>query len=328
MEGFNTNWNGQEIQAYTISQGNCKAVITNYGARIIQLWVNDHQGQPTNVVFGYNSFDEYQSTKEIYHGAVIGRYANRIAKGRFSIGHKKYELACNNGVNHLHGGPEGFHHQVWQVEDVTEQRLILSHHSPDGHEGYPGNLDVQVVYSIENNGIAIHYTARCDQETILNITNHAYFNLNGIGNGKVLDHNLKIHASHLTPVDYTLIPTGELQPVDLTPFDFRKGMKIGDWIDDAHPQIRIGNGYDHNFCLDKKVGELKQAAVATGDLSQIQMEVLTTEPGVQLYVDDARKLFCLETQHYPNSPNEAKFPPVSLKAGETFASTTVYRFSV
>jgi aldose 1-epimerase len=326
MERFEKNLNDKEVKAVTIADEQVKAVITNYGARIVQLWIKDKEGRDVNVVFGYNSIDEYLNTNEVYHGAVIGRYANRIAKGRFSIHGKKYQLVCNNGVNHLHGGPDGFHQQVWEIVSVKPTEVVLSHLSPDGHEGYPGDVQVTVTYRIENRGLTIHYKAETNRETVFNITNHAYFNLNGVGNGNVLDHELQIQASRFTPVDYTLIPTGELMPVELTPFDFRKGMKIGDWITDAHPQIRIGNGYDHNFCFDDADGSLRKSAVALGDRSGIQMEVWTTEPGVQFYVNGERSLFCLETQHYPDSPNQSSFPSVALLPGQPFSSTTAYRF--
>lgn len=327
MEGFEKVWKGQQIEAFSISEGSVRAVITNYGARIVQLWVKHKKGEEVNVVFGYRSIDEYFTTKDIYHGAVIGRYANRIAKGRFSIDGKEYQLACNNGSNHLHGGPEGFHNQVWDVVSVSPNNITLSLLSPDGEERYPGTVKVEVTYTIENDGITIIYKAETDKDSVFNVTNHAYFNLNGVGNGQVLNHHLQINASHFTPVNETLIPTGEIAPVNRCPFDFRQGMKIGDNIDDDHPQIKIGNGYDHNFCLDKKEDELAEGAVAKGDTSGITMTMLTTEPGVQLYVNGERNLFCLETQHYPDSPNQPSFPSVRLQKGKLFSSSTIYRFS-
>lgn len=326
MKEFEKTWKGKKIEAFTISDGSTSAVITNYGARIVQLWVKDKKGDDINVVFGYNSIEEYFTTEDIYHGAVIGRYANRIAKGLFILKSEGYELACNNGANHLHGGPDGFHNKVWDVTSISSASITLSLFSPDGEEGYPGNLKINVTYTIEDNSITITYNASADKDTILNVTNHAYFNLNGVGNRTVMKHELKIHASHFTPVNERLIPTGELAPVNHCPFDFRQGKKIGLDIEDDHPQIQLGYGYDHNFCLDKKDGELAEGAVAIGDQSGITMTMLTTEPGMQLYVNGERSLFCLETQHYPDSPNQPAFPSVLLQKEKPFSSTTIYRF--
>jgi aldose 1-epimerase len=326
--GFDAVLNGKKISTHVLQSEHIRATITNYGARILDLFTNSKQQKEVNVIFGYNSFDEYLNTKEIYHGAVIGRYANRIAKGAFMLNGKQYTLECNNGANHLHGGPSGFHQQVWDVLMVEKEKITLKYISEDGEEGYPGRLEVTVIYTLSGNELAIEYYAVSDKDTIINLTNHAYFNLNGIGSGKVLDHLLQIHADRFTPVDETLIPTGVLEPVAYTPYDFRNPVMIGKGINADHPQIQIGNGYDHNFVLNHQDGNLEVAAKAIGDASGVVLEVLTTEPGVQLYVDDERQLFCLETQHFPDAPNKPHFPSVILKDGDTFKSKTIFRFSL
>lgn len=317
--------------------------VTNYGARTVAVFVKAKNGEVYDVVLGFDSIDSYLNTDEIYHGAIVGRYANRIAKGRFSIDGNQFQLPVNNGPNHLHGGLKGFDSVVWDVIFCDKEKITLQYISPDGDQGYPGNLTSTVRYTVKANSLEIVFEATTDRPTVVNLTNHAYFNLNGQGSGSVHDHDLMIHANYFTPVDSTLIPTGELKPVEGTPFDFRKFHKIGERVDRDDIQLKTGGGYDHNFVLKTADStELISAAKAIGDQSGIEMEVLTTEPGVQLYTgnfmkgtntlkygrkDTIRSGFCLETQHFPDSPNQAEFPSTLLKPGESYRSKTVFRFS-
>lgn len=308
-----------------------KATICNYGARIIAL---EYDG--VNVTPAFPSLEAYLSpTIAPYHGATVGRYANRIAKGKFTLDGKDYQLPINNAPNHLHGGPQGFHTKVWQVVRTKEAAIHFSLFSQDGEEGYPGNLTVTVSYTLsEEDELIIEYTAKTDAATPFNITNHAFFNLNGEGN--ILQHHLQINADAYTPVDETLIPTNR-EKVDGTAFDFREAKEIGRDIDKDENQIRLGTGYDHNFVLNKTDGDLSFAAKAVGDKSGIIMEVFSTEPGLQLFsgnfevvkgdASTYRNTFCLETQHFPDSPNQAHFPNTILQPDERFASKTVYKFS-
>jgi aldose 1-epimerase len=309
-----------------------EAGISNYGARIITLTFKG-----VNVTPSYPSLDAYLSPTEApYHGATIGRYANRIANGNFSLDGKAYSLPVNNAPNHLHGGPKGFHNQVWNVEETKENAISLSYFSQDGEESYPGNTAVTVTYTLsDENELLIGYTAKADAATPFNITNHAFFNLNG--DGTIVNHQLQLNADRFTPVDATLIPTGILQKVEGTAFDFREARSIGERIDANEEQIKLGGGYDHNFVLNKKGKEFSFAAKAVGDKSGIAMELFTTEPGLQLFsgnfeavkgdASTFRNTFCLETQHFPDSPNQPQFSNTILKPGEKFESKTVYRFS-
>lgn len=309
-----------------------EASLSNYGARIISLTFNG-----VNVTPAYPSLDAYLSPAVApYHGATVGRYANRIAGGRFAIDGKEYSLPVNNAPNHLHGGPEGFHRQVWNVVRTRGHEVTFYYFSGNGEEGYPGNLGLTVTYTLtDDDSIRIDYAAETTEATPFNVTNHAFFNLNG--EGSVLGHQLQINADRFTPVDAALIPTGVLQNVDGTPFDFRNAKPIGSDINKAEEQLNIGGGYDHNFVLNKGGSELSLAAKATGDKSGIVMECYTTEPGLQLFsgnfeavkgdASTFRNTFCLETQHFPDSPNHLPFPNTLLKPGEKFASTTVYKFS-
>lgn len=333
VKNFERTIGGKQAKLFLLSNGNeFEAAISNYGARIISL---NYRG--VNVTPSFPSLDAYASATAPYHGATIGRYANRIAGGKFSIGKKDYTLPVNNAPNHLHGGPKGFHNQVWEVEDSYQNSIVLSYLSKDGEEGYPGNVNVSVSYSLsQKNELIIEYKARTNKLTPFNITNHAFFNLNG--EGTILNHELLINADHFTPVDPTLIPTGKLQKVEGGAFDFRTSKKIGDHINNGEEQIKIGSGYDHNFVLNKEDETLSFAAKAVGDKTGIVMEVFTEEPGIQLFSGNFeavkgnpstfRNTFCLETQHFPDSPNQPQFPGTILKAGEKFASKTVYKFSV
>ena len=320
------------------------ARFTPYGARLVSLEVPDKNGKLVNVVWGFDSTSQYREcVTDPYYGAIIGRYGNRIAKGRFSLYYKTCRLDTNDHGNSLHGGRNGFHNQQWQAGSKTDSSVTFSLFSKDGDGGYPGNLNVTVTYTLTSyNSLKIDYRATTDAPTVINLTNHAYWNLNGPGNGNILRHILKINADRYTPVDSLLIPAGKLDSVGGTPFDFRKGRDIGVRINDHHPQLHNGRGYDHNFVLRPHA---KNTAVAeiTGDLSSIRMQIYTDQPGLQFYSgnfmagkntmnggakDAFRSGFCLETQHFPDSPNQPAFPSVQLNAGEIFRSTTVYQFSL
>ncbi len=343
-ENFDKEIEGKLVSLYILkATSNLQVAITNYGARIVSILVPGKNGVIQEVVAGFDSLDGYLNTSEIYHGAIIGRYANRIAKGKFKLDSKEYQLAVNNPPNHLHGGIKGFHDVVWDAEQANDTTLVLHYFSKDGEEGYPGNLKVQVTYTVtKENELKIDFEASTDKTTILNLTNHAYFNLNGIGSGSILNHELQINADHYTPIDQTSIPLGHLQPVANTPFDFRTPTTIGKRINAPDEQLKNGSGYDHNYALNKIENELTVAAIATGDKSGITLKVLTTEPGMQLYTgnfmggenrfksdvtDDQRTAFCLETQHFPDSPNQPNFPSSVLKKGEVYKSQTIFQFN-
>lgn len=326
--------NGKLTKLFSLKNSKgLEATVCNYGARIITLSFNG-----VNVTPAYPSLDAYFSpTVAPYHGATIGRYANRIAKGRFSLDGKEYNLPVNNSPNHLHGGPAGFHNQVWHLIRSKANEVMFSYFSDDGEEGYPGNLTVTVTYRLsDDNEWEISYTAKTTAPTPFNITNHAFFNLNG--EGSILNHQLQINAGNFTPVDATLIPTGEIKPVEGTAFDFRTLKTIGEHIDSGEDQIKLGGGYDHNFVLNKEINELSFAGKAIGDKSDIVMEVFTTEPGIQLFsgnfeavkgdTSTFRNTFCLETQHFPDSLNQPQFPDAILRPGGKFESKTIYKFSM
>ncbi len=342
---------GKPVSVFYMTNGKgMRADISNYGGIVRSLDVPDRNGNPADVVLGYASVAEYLETTP-YFGAIVGRYGNRIAKGRFTLDGREYQLAVNNNnINHLHGGLKGFDKVIWDAEpymDADGVSLKLTYLSKDGEEGYPGNLKCTVIYTLtKNNELKIDYEATTDKPTVLNLTNHSYFNLAGQGNGDILGHEVMINADHITPVDETLIPTGELRPVKGTPFDFTTPHKIGERIDQtSDEQIRFGGGYDHNFVLNKKGNELSLAARVYEPTSGRVMEVYTTEPGVQFYTGNfldgtivgkegkvykRRYGFCLETQHFPDSPNKQdnpKFPSVVLRPGQKFTSQTIYRFS-
>lgn len=337
---------GQPVELYTLRNPKGMEVqITNYGAIVTTVKVPDKNGKMADVVLGFDSLDGYLKTNP-YFGAVVGRYGNRIAKGRFKLNGSEYKLATNNGANALHGGVEGFNRRVWQSQDVSNggaPALELTYVSKDGEEGYPGNLTAKVVYTLtDDNELRIDYTANTDKDTILNLTNHSYFNLAGQGEGTILDHVVTIDADKFTPVDAGLIPTGELKSVEGTPFDFRTPVKIGARIGEKDEQLIRGIGYDHNFVLNHPQGVLSPAVRVSEPTSGRVMEVLTTQPGVQFYTGnfldgtltgksgkkyEHRYGFCLETQHFPDSPNQPKFPSTVLKPDDTFRSTTVYRFT-
>lgn len=317
------------------------ATITPYGGKIISLMVPDKNGKLSDVVLGYDAAEQYPAGNP-YFGALIGRYGNRIAKGKFTLDGKEYQLNTNNGANALHGGPGGFHNVYWKLETLTDNSSELYYLSKDGEEGYPGNVKVKVTYSItDDNELVIDYEATTDKATVLNLTQHTYFNLAGEGQGNILDHSLYINADRFTPVDEELIPTGELKEVKDTPFDFTKATKIGDRINDDHLQIKNGKGYDHNWVLNRKGDELLLAAILSESISGRVMEVWTTQPGIQFYSGnflngsdigkggkkyEHRSALCLETQHFPDSPNQPSFPSTMLKPGEVYKQQTIYKF--
>lgn len=341
---FDSTVKGKKTGLYWLENENIIVAMTNYGARIVGLWVPDKAGEWTDVVTGMGSISAYVNSGEPYYGATIGRVGNRIAGGRFSLDGKTYQIPTNNGENALHGGEEGFESKVWEVEQPDETTLVFQYDSPDGEEGFPGNLRTVVTYSVtESGGLRIEYDAETDQPTVVNLTNHAFFNLNGEGSGDVLNHMVTFYANKYTPVDEALIPTGDLQEVTGSPFDFTSPETIGARIGADDEQLKNGGGYDHNFVLaDFKSNELNHAATVVGDRSGISMEVYTEEPGMQFYTgnfmqgkstfksgakDDYRTAFCIETQHFPDSPNQPDFPSIRLNPGEKYHTVTVYVFS-
>jgi aldose 1-epimerase len=344
---FGATPEGEEVDLYTLSNSHCMEVrIITYGGIIQSLEVPDRDGHNRNVVLGFDNLDDYVNNNSPYFGAIIGRYANRIAEGEFTLDGTTYQLAINNPPNALHGGPKGFHTKVWDAEAFVRSHRVgirLAYTSPDGEEGYPGTLQTEVVYTLtDDNSLRIEFHATTDEPTIVNLTNHSYFNLEGEGSGTIYDHVLKINADRYTPVDETLIPTGELSPVAGTPFDFRKPMSIGARIRADHPQILIGRGYDHNFVLNGRGERPILAARAVDPVSGRVLTIRTTEPGMQFYsgnfldgtlVGTSGQVyrqsdgFALETQHFPDSPNQPSFPSTVLRPGEEFDSTTVFKFS-
>ena len=321
-----------------------KVGITNYGARIVSLCVPDNKEQISDVVLGYNSINDYLTSSDPYFGATIGRYANRIAGGSFWLKGKKYELDKNEGVNHLHGGSLGFHNVVWDVLNKNKESVSFRYFSRHKESGYPGNLNVTVSYKLTDEGeLIIDYSANTDKTTVINLTNHTYFNLSGAGSGSIGDHRLLLNADYFTPVNVKMIPTGQVKNVDQTPFDFTEEKAVGrDW-DIENEQLNIAGGYDHNFILNNAAeGNLKFAARIKDSKSGRSMDVHTTEPGVQFYTANAlsgedigregliykpRTAFCIETQQYPDSPNQSQFSGVVLEPQKEFKSTTTYKFS-
>jgi len=344
-ETFDTIIDDQEVKLYTLkNKWGVTAQITNYGGRVVSLWLPDKTGHFEDVVLGFNDMDTYEKSKEKYFGALIGRYGNRIAKGRFVLEDSTYLLVKNNGENHLHGGNKGFESVVWKVNSFTENKLFLSYFSPHMEEGYPGNLTVSVEYQLtDENELSIQYFAQSDQTTIINLTHHSFFNLKGAGNGNVNDHLLQINADYFTPIDDQLIPTGVIQKVVNTPFDFLLPTQIGSRIDALDDQLTYGHGYDHNYVLNPSDSIVSFAARVVEPVSKRTLEVYTNEPGMQFYggnfLDgtvkgkkdknyEHRGAFCLETQHFPDSPNKIKFPSTSLAAEEPYYSICIYKFGL
>lgn len=336
---------GTEINLYSLTNANgVKVSITNYGGIITSIIAPDKDGKPGDVVLGYDNLDQYVKNNP-YFGCIVGRYGNRIAKGKFELNGESYTLAINNAPNHLHGGLKGFDKVVWQAKEIKTDDVVgveLSYLSKDGEEGYPGNLSSVVCYTLTiSNELKIDYQATTDKTTVVNLTNHTYFNLKDAGASPILDHELMLDADYITPVDNTLIPTGELQPVEGTPFDFKNLTKIGARIEDDDEQIKFGMGYDHNFVINGTAGELRLAGKVVESTTGRVMEIWTTEPGVQFYsgnflngsitgkngtVYPFRHGFCLETQHFPDTPNQPEFPTTTLEPGEKYQTTTIYKF--
>ncbi|MFC4633114.1 aldose epimerase family protein [Dokdonia ponticola] len=339
---FEKTLHGKSISLFTLT--NHKGVsmqITNYGARIVSLYVPDRNGVSQDVVLGYDGIDDYLKTGNRYFGATIGQFANRIAHAQFILHNKVYTLNANDAPHSLHGGAEGFHQVVWDVHQISDSKLEFTYTSKDGEEGFPGTVSVKVTYSIsDNNEVTIAYTANTDQPTVVHLTNHSYFNLKDAGKSSIELHQLQILASNYTPVDTSLIPTGYIETVASTPFDFRRLTEIGKQINQPHEQLQIGTGYDHNYVLDGK--GLKVVATVKEPTSGRIMEVITDTPGIQFYSGNHihqdilgkhnicygnRHGFCLETQYFPDSPNQPHFPSTVLNPEDTYQSTTVYKFS-
>jgi aldose 1-epimerase len=340
---FGKTPSGETVELYTLKNAKgVEADISTYGGVIVSLKVPDRTGALGDIVLGFDDFNGYLKPPP-YFGALIGRYGNRIAHARFTLDGVEYKLAKNDGDNSLHGGTRGFDKVLWKAKPGPGQSLELTYLSKDGEEGYPGNLSVTVVYTLtDNNELKIDYTATTDKDTVLNLTNHSYFNLAGQGEGDILADQLTLNADRYTPVDKGLIPTGELRNVEGTPFDFRQPHAIGERIGSNDEQIALGGGYDHNFILNRTGDGLSLAAKVTEAKSGRVMEVLTTEPAIQFYTGNfldgtltgkggkvygRRSALCLETQHYPDSPNHPSFPSTELKPGGVYHTTTVYRFS-
>ncbi len=342
-ENFKSELYGKEINIYFIKSKTISVAITNYGARVVSCLIPDKNGIHTDIVVGFKSIENYFKADCPYYGAIIGRFANRIAHGKFTLDGKNYQLELNNGPNALHGGSNGFHNRVWDVLQHEEKYLELSYLSLDGEDGYPGTMTTKVLYTItDDNEFKIDYEISTDKKTIANITNHNFWNLNGEGSGDILHHELKIHSKKMIEIDANSIPTG-IKAVEDTPFDFSEFHKIGKRINADYEQLKNGNGYDHNFCLDKGFTTSPELiAIAKGDISGIVMEVSTTEPGLQFYSgnfmegkdvfksgksDEYRTAFCLEAQHFPDSPNQPTFPTTVKEPSEIYRSTTIHKFN-
>ena len=336
---------GKTVKLFTLTNKNgLLTEITNYGGRVVSLWVPDKAANYTDIVLGYESLDGYLNSNEGYFGALIGRYGNRIAKGKFKLNDNEYTLATNNGENHLHGGVNGFNNVVWQANLIDNSTLELKYKSVDGEEGYPGNLDIKVIYKLtDENELKVEYWATTDKSTPVNLTHHSFFNLHGDGRGSINDHLLQINANSYTPVNESLIPTGALAAVQGTPMDFRIAKAIGKDLDEESKQLEYGNGYDFNWVVNHNTEGLNFAARVEESTSGRAMEVYTNEPGMQFYSGNFlngsdigknnrayrfQEAFCLETQHYPDSPNQAKFPTTILNPGEEYYSICIYKFTI
>ena len=344
-DSFQKEIDGKKTGLYTLKNKNqAEAIFTNYGGRLVSLLMPDKDKKMVDVVVGFKNVSDYQNSTEPYFGATIGRFGNRIAKGKFTLDGKQYQLFTNNGQNTLHGGKKGYQDVVWDAKQINEHTIQFDYLSKDGEENFPGNLKVTVTYTLtDDNELKMDYQASTDKTTVLNLTNHAFFNLNGEGSGDILNHEVKIFADEYTPVDSTLIPTGKIEKVKNTPFDFTTATNIGARIKDNNEQLTFGKGYDHNYVLNKtKAMNMFQAASVKGDKSGIVMDVYTQEPGLQFYSgnfmqsknkfkggskDDFRTAFCMETQHFPDSPNQPGFPSTVLKPGQVYKTSSIYKFS-
>ncbi|MDH6357535.1 aldose epimerase family protein [Parabacteroides sp. PF5-9] len=345
-ENFNKQIDGKDTQLCVLTnQTGSELTVTNYGAKIVSLMVPDRNGKLIDVVTGHHSIDEYLSSEEPYFGAVCGRYGNRIANGRFVIDGIVYDqLAINNGSNNLHGGVKGFNAVVWDIEQKDPQTVVLKYTSEDGEEGFPGNLQTILIYHLtDENEVVMTYEAITDKPTVVNLTNHSYFNLSGAGDPSIGDHLLTINADYYLPTDDTAIPYGPKEQVEGTPMDFRSPYRVGDRIHEDFEQLIFGKGYDHTYVLNKEGKELSFCARCSSPKTGIVMDTYTTEPGVQLYTGNwmtgnfegkhgqrypARSALCLETHHFPDSPNKPEYPSTVLRPGEVFRSQTSYKFSI
>lgn len=344
-EDFVAEVDGKTTALYVMkNKQGAEVCMTNWGGRIVSIMVPDKNGKMTDVVLGYDNIQDYVANPDNNYGGLIGRYGNRIAQAKFSIDGTEYTLPQNNNGHCLHGGPKGYHAVVWDAEQPSTNQLVLTRVSPDGEAGFPGNLHVKVTYTwTDDNAIDIQYEATTDKATVVNLTNHSYFNLAGDHSQQVLDHEVMISADSYTPVDETLIPTSEIAKVEGTPMDFRTPTAIGARIDESFEQLVRGRGYDHNWVLNTNGDITKVACTAYCAKTGIQLEVYTNEPGVQFYTgnfmpgDDKGKAgvvyphrgaLCLETQHYPDSPNQPSFPSVVVRPGETYKSECIYKFTV
>lgn len=341
---FDSIIQGKPVQLFHLHSQNFSCFITNYGARVVSLMTLGKDHRMVDVVLGFDSIDGYLNANEKYHGATVGRFANRIANGEFKIHDTTYRLAQNNDGNSLHGGINAFHNKVWDCISYEEKKLVLELISPHLEEGFPGELSTQVTFSIEGSTLVIGYKAVATRDTIINLTHHSYFNLNGEGSGSILHHALLLNSEYYTPINSKTLPTGSIEMVTDTPFDFTSKKEMGTDIDNENQQLEYGNGYDHNFIINHYVeGDLNFVAKAIGDATNILMEIWSSEPGVQFYTANhldgqdigksgknytRRSAFCLETQHFPDSPNQSHFPTTFLKANQVFKSRSKYRFSL
>lgn len=344
---FQTEIDGKKTDLFILKNKNgYEVAVTNYGGSLVAIMVPDKNGQVANVIQGHDNIQDAIDSPEPFLSTLVGRYGNRIAKGKFTLEGKEYSLSINNGPNHLHGGPTGFHARVWDAEQLSHNSLKLHYLSKDGEEGFPGNLDMTVIYTFtDDNELVIEYNGHTDQTTVVNMTNHGFFSLSGIANPTptIEDLDCEINADYYVPIDDTSIPTGEILSVKGTPFDFTTPHKVGERIDADHIQTKRGAGYDHCFVLNKKQpGELTFAARVIEPKTGRTLEVYTTEPGVQVYTDNwadgykgqhgatfpRRSAICFEAQHFPDSPNHPYFPSVVLKPGETYTQKTIYKFGI
>ena len=342
---FQTILNGKKTDLFVLENNNGMQVyITNFGGKVVAVLLPDKNGQATDVVLGYDNIHDYIYGNPFF-GAVVGRYANRINNGEFTLDGKTYHLHKNHGKVHLHGGDKGFHQVVWDAEPVTsgkEPTLILNYRSPDGEEQYPGNLNVTTVYRLtDQNELNVEFRAETDAPTIINLTTHSFFNLAGAGSETILNHEVTIYADRFTPLNTEMVPTGELRKVENTPFDFRTAKPIGKDISAPDEQLKAGHGYDHNFVLNKDTGDLSLAATALDPASGRKLEVWTDQPGLQFYTGNfldgsdvgkegkiyrQRSAFCFETQHFPDSPHHSHFPSVVLRPGDSFSHNSIFKF--
>ena len=331
---------GETIHLIRLQNDKLYCEIITYGATLRVLQVPDRNGKPVDIVLGYDTLEQYLS-EDGYLGATVGRFANRIAKGSFTLNGQQYSLPINNGNNHLHGGTEGFSHRVWEIQSVTEDAVTLCLTSPDGDQGYPGTLKATAEYILCDNALIIRHTAVSDKDTICSLTNHSYFNLSGHNSGSAMEQNIMLYAHDFTPSDGESIPFGTVLSVEGTPMDLRELHPIHTHINDSYTQLKQAKGYDHNYIVDGACGVLRPAAMASSDQTGITMQVDTTLPGIQLYTANfinegcigkgnctygPRHAFCLETQYYPDAINHANFPSPILKAGELYTHETVFRF--